>query len=69
MEWKLSMRVQKVFMKQHRATIGIAEVCVLKEDINASGRKIYVPRASLDTYKTAKYWKSLAADYVPYDFE
>ena len=36
---------------------------------NASGRKIYVPRASLDTYKTAKYWKSLAADYVPYDFE
>jgi hypothetical protein len=36
---------------------------------NASGRKIYVPRASVDAYKAARYWSDYADDIVPYDFE
>ena len=36
---------------------------------NASGRKIYVPRNSVDAYKSAAGWTSYAADIVGYDFE
>jgi hypothetical protein len=36
---------------------------------NASGRKIYVPRASVDAYKAASRWSNYAADIEPYDFE
>jgi hypothetical protein len=32
-------------------------------DNNASGRKIYVPTASVEAYKTAEYW-STYADYI-----
>ena len=35
---------------------------------NASGRKIYVPRASVSAYKAASGWSSYAADIEPYDF-
>ena len=35
---------------------------------NASGRKIYVPRASVDAYKAASYWSDYASDIVGYDF-
>ncbi len=35
---------------------------------NASGRKIYVPTASVEAYKAAKYWSNYAADIVGYDF-
>ena len=35
---------------------------------NASGRKIYVPRASESAYKAANGWKDYAADIEPYDF-
>ena len=35
---------------------------------NASGRKIYVPRNSVEAYKTAKGWKEYAEDIVGYDF-
>ena len=35
---------------------------------NASGRKIYVPRASVDAYKAASYWSSYKAHIEPYDF-
>ncbi len=35
---------------------------------NASGRKIYVPRASVDAYKAAQYWSDYADDIEPYDF-
>ncbi len=37
-------------------------------DDNASGRKIYVPRASVDAYKAAEYWSDYADDIVGYDF-
>ena len=36
---------------------------------NASGRKIYVPRNSVDAYKSAAGWKDYAAYIVGYDFE
>ena len=32
-------------------------------------RKIYVPRASVDAYKAAEYWRDYADDIEPYDFE
>ncbi len=35
---------------------------------NASGRKIYVPTASVEAYKSAKYWNSYALSIVGYDF-
>ena len=35
---------------------------------NASGRKIYVPRASESAYESANGWSSYAADIEPYDF-
>lgn len=35
---------------------------------NADGRKIYVPQAAVDAYKTAAYWSSYANDIVGYDF-
>lgn len=35
---------------------------------NASGRKIYVPRASVDAYKSATYFRDYANDIVGYDF-
>ncbi|MBQ5669357.1 MAG: leucine-rich repeat domain-containing protein, partial [Tidjanibacter sp.] len=35
---------------------------------NASGRKIYVPRASVDAYKAASYWSNYASYIVGYDF-
>ena len=41
------------------------------EDIfknNASDRKIYVPTASVDTYKAAAYWSDYASSIVGYDF-
>jgi hypothetical protein len=37
-------------------------------DGNASGRKIYVPRASVNAYKSAEYWSDYASDIVGYDF-
>ena len=35
---------------------------------NASNRKIYVPRASLDAYKTAEGWSEYADAIEPYDY-
>ena len=35
---------------------------------NASGRKIYVPRNSVEAYKSARYWSDYASDIVGYDF-
>ena len=37
-------------------------------DDNASGRKIYVPTASVEAYKSAQYWRNYASDIVGYDF-
>ena len=37
-------------------------------DRNASGRKIYVPTASVDEYKSAAYWSDYASDIVGYVF-
>ena len=37
-------------------------------DNNASGRKIYVPRASESAYEAARGWSNYAADIEPYDF-
>ena len=37
-------------------------------DDNASGRKIYVPRNSVEAYKSARYWSDYASDIVGYDF-
>ena len=37
-------------------------------DSYASGRKIYVPRASVDAYKTAKYWSNYKSYIYGYDF-
>ena len=37
-------------------------------DINASGRKIYVPTNSVDAYKSASYWSDYASDIIGYDF-
>ena len=36
---------------------------------DASGRKIYVPRASVEAYKSAEYWSDYASDIIAYDFE
>ena len=35
---------------------------------NASGRKIYVPRASEGAYEAASGWSMYAANIKPYDF-
>lgn len=35
---------------------------------NASGRKIYVPRNSVEAYKSAEYWSDYASDIEGYDF-
>lgn len=35
---------------------------------NASGRKIYVPRNSVNAYKSAKIWRESASDIEGYDF-
>jgi hypothetical protein len=35
---------------------------------NASGRKIYVPRASVDAYKAAYGWSNYTAEIEGYDF-
>ena len=35
---------------------------------NALGRKIYVPRASVDAYKAASYWSDYKSYIEPYDF-
>ena len=35
---------------------------------NASGRKIYVPRNSVDAYRLAEGWSEYASDIVGYDF-
>jgi hypothetical protein len=35
---------------------------------NASGRTIYVPRNSVEAYKSAEYWSKYAEDIVGYDF-
>ena len=37
-------------------------------DGNASDRKIYVPRASLNAYKTASGWSEYASAIEPYDY-
>ena len=37
-------------------------------DYNASGRKIYVPRASVDAYKSPTYWRNYSSCIVGYDF-
>lgn len=36
---------------------------------NASGRKIFVPTASVEAYKVAQYWRNYADDIEGYDFE
>ena len=36
---------------------------------NGSGRKIYVPAASVEAYKSARYWDEYASAIVGYDFE
>ena len=38
-------------------------------DNNALDRKIYVPRNSVEIYKTAEYWSEYAAYIEEYDFE
>ena len=38
-------------------------------DSNASGRKIYVPRESIEAYKSASYWKNYANAIVGYNVE
>ena len=38
-------------------------------DDNASGRKIYVPAASVEAYKSAEYWSEYADAIIAYDFE
>ena len=35
---------------------------------DASGRKIYVPRNSVEAYKAKTYWRDYASDIVGYDF-
>jgi len=35
---------------------------------NASGRKIYVPRNSVEAYKAAEYWSDYKSYIVGYDF-
>jgi hypothetical protein len=35
---------------------------------NASDRKIYVPRNSVNAYKAANGWKEYASDIEGYDF-
>ena len=35
---------------------------------NATGRKIYVPRTSVDVYKLSKGWSAYATAIEPYDF-
>ncbi|MBR0394709.1 MAG: leucine-rich repeat protein, partial [Alistipes sp.] len=37
-------------------------------DSNASGRKIYVPTASVNAYKSAQFWSDYASDIVGHDF-
>ena len=37
-------------------------------DYNASERKIYVPRGSVEAYKSAAGWNEYADDIVGYDF-
>ena len=37
-------------------------------DNNASGRKIYVPRNSVEAYKNAEYWSDYKSSIVGYDF-
>ena len=37
-------------------------------DSNASGRKIYVPRQSVNVYKNAEGWRDYADSIVGYDF-
>ena len=37
-------------------------------DDNASGRKIYVPTASVNAYKSASYWSDYSSYIVGYDF-
>ena len=36
---------------------------------NAEGRKIYVPKESVEAYKKATGWSNYASDIVGYDFE
>ena len=36
---------------------------------HAPGRKIYVPRNSIEAYKSASYWSEYASDIEAYDFE
>ena len=38
-------------------------------DNNGSGRKIYVPTESVETYKSATNWSEYASAFVGYDFE
>ena len=35
---------------------------------NAPGRTIYVPRNSVEAYKSAGYWETYASAIVGYDF-
>lgn len=35
---------------------------------NAPDRTIYVPRNSVEAYKSAAYWSEYASDIVGYDF-
>ena len=37
-------------------------------DYNVSDRNIYVPRESIEAYKTADGWSQYASDIVSYDF-
>ena len=53
-------------------TIYATSVPTLGSDVfwdNKSGRKIFVPTASLSTYKSAPNWSNYATDIVPLDWE
>ena len=45
-----------------------AEMMVKMFYNNASNRKIYVPNASVEDYKSAQYWRDYASYIVGYDF-
>ena len=56
--------LEKVYCKSTMPPTGSADM--FKN--NALGRKIYVPRNSVEAYKTAEYWSDYASDIVGYDF-
>ena len=56
--------LKEVYCKRTTPPIGATSMF----SSNASGRKIYVPTASVDAYKAADGWSYYASDIVGYDF-